>query len=120
MNREAADDASDAAYSGELGLHPVIAKHAVLHGFTRRESIARDAMLSDLQRESFGYFLHEVNEANGLVSDKTSRDWPASIAAVGMALTAYPVGVQRALMTHAQGQCAYECPFFPWLELLKI
>ena len=101
MKREAADNAEDPGYSGELGLHPAVAKHAVLHGFTRRESIARDNMLSDLQRESFGYFLHEVNEANGLVSDKTSRDWPASIAAVGMALTAYPVGVQRALMTHA-------------------
>ena len=102
MKRTSADDADDPGYSGEPGLHPEVAKHAVLHGFTRRESIARDTMLTDLQRESFGYFLHEVNEANGLVSDKTSRDWPASIAAVGMALTAYPVGVQRALMTHAQ------------------
>ena len=74
MKREAADNASDPGYSGELGLHPEVAKHAVQHGFTRRESIARDNMLSDLQRESFGYFLHEVNEANGLVSDKTSRE----------------------------------------------
>ena len=102
MSHEPSDDPSDPGYSGSMGVRPEVAKHAVLHGFTRRESIARDTMLSDLQRESFGYFLHEVNEANGLVSDKTSRDWPASIAAVGMALTAYPVGVQRALMTHAQ------------------
>ena len=68
----AADDPGDAAYSGSLGVRPEIAKHAVLHGFTRREAIARDAMLTDLQRESFGYFVHEVNEANGLVMDKTA------------------------------------------------
>jgi len=93
MNRDAADDPTNPGYAGNMGVRPEVARHAVLHGFTRHESIARDAMLTDLQRESFGYFLHEVNEANGLVSDKTSRDWPASIAAVGMALTAYPVGV---------------------------
>jgi hypothetical protein len=86
----------------DLGIPPEVAKHAVLHGFTRREAIARDAMLGALQRESFGYFVHEANEANGLVMDKTAPDWPASIAAVGMALTCYPVGVQRGLMTRAQ------------------
>ena len=86
----------------DLGVQPEVARQAVLHGFTRREAIARDAMLTDLQRESFGYFVHEVNEANGLVMDKTAPGWPASIAAVGMALTCYPVGVQRGLMTRAQ------------------
>ena len=86
----------------DLGVAPEIARHAVLHGFTHKEAIARDAMLTDLQRESFGYFVHEVDEASGLVMDKTATDWPASIAAVGMALTCYPVGVQRGLMTHAQ------------------
>jgi hypothetical protein len=86
----------------DLGVQPEVAKQAVLHGFTRREAIARDAMLTDLQRESFGYFVHEVNEANGLAMDKTAPNWPASIAAVGMALTCYPVGVQRGLMTRAQ------------------
>jgi hypothetical protein len=86
----------------DLGVDPQVAKQAVLHGFTRREAIARDAMLGDLQRESFGYFVHEVNEANGLVLDKTAPNWPASIAAVGMALTCYPLGVQRGLMTRAQ------------------
>ena len=52
-------------------------------------------MLLRLQRNSFGYFVNEVNRSNGLVVDKTSDNWPASIAAVGMALTAYPVGVAR-------------------------
>jgi hypothetical protein len=66
-----------------------------------RTSIAHDTMLRDLQRESFGYFLHECDERTGLILDKTAPDWPASIAAVGMALTAYPVGAARGLMPHA-------------------
>jgi len=44
-----------------------------------------DAELEKLQRETFGYFLHETNPANGLVIDKTAADWPASIAATGAA-----------------------------------
>jgi hypothetical protein len=51
--------------------------------------------LDAIQRGAFDYFREETNPANGLVRDKTAPDWPASIAAVGLALTAYPVGVER-------------------------
>jgi len=51
--------------------------------------------LQTLQRESFCYFLHETNPANGLVKDKTEPGWPASIAATGFGLAAYPVGIER-------------------------
>jgi hypothetical protein len=56
-------------------------------------------ILDDLQRESFSYFLHETSPRNGLVRDKTLRGWPASIAAVGMALAADPAGVERGLLS---------------------
>jgi hypothetical protein len=59
-------------------------------------------MLHQLQKETFAYFLHEANADNGLVRDKTSDDSPASIAAVGLALTAYPIGVERGFCTRAQ------------------
>jgi hypothetical protein len=52
-----------------------------------------DAELERLQRKSFSYFLHETNPDNGLVIDKTAANWPASIAATGFALAAYPVAV---------------------------
>ncbi len=52
-----------------------------------------------LQRQAFDYFVRETNPANGLVADGTRTDSPASIAAVGMALSAYPVGVERGLMS---------------------
>ncbi|MGH9882736.1 MAG: glucoamylase family protein, partial [Pyrinomonadaceae bacterium] len=58
-----------------------------------------DAELEKLQRETFDYFLHETNPANGLVIDKTAPDWPASIAATGLALACYPVGVERGFMS---------------------
>ena len=60
-----------------------------------------DAELEKLQRETFGYFLHETNPANGLVIDKTAADWPASIAATGLALACYPVSVERGFMSRA-------------------
>ena len=53
------------------------------------------AWLESIQRGAFEYFRQETNPANGLVLDKTAEDWPASIAAVGLALAAYPVGVER-------------------------
>lgn len=58
-----------------------------------------EALLERLQRETFDYFLTEVNPANGLIADKTKEGWPSSIAATGLALTAYPVGVERGFMT---------------------
>lgn len=66
--------------------------------FTPRELPTR-ALLLRTQAEAFRYFLHEVNPRNGLVADKTRRDWPASIAAVGMALAAYPVAAERSLLS---------------------
>lgn len=60
-----------------------------------------DAELEKLQHESSNYFLHETNPANGLVIDKTAADWPASIAATGLALAAYPVGVERGFITRS-------------------
>ncbi len=60
-----------------------------------------DVELEKLQHETFNYFLHEANPANGLVIDKTESGWPASIAATGLALAAYPVGVERKFMSRS-------------------
>lgn len=56
------------------------------------------ALLARLQSESFNYFVDETNPVNGLVRDKNAPGWPASIAAVGLALFAYPVAVERGLI----------------------
>ena len=57
--------------------------------------------LDTLQRETFDYFVHEANPLNGLIADKTQAGSPASIAAVGFALSSYPVGVERGFMRRA-------------------
>ena len=59
------------------------------------------AELDKLQRETFGYFLKEANPSNGLIADKTQPGAPSSIAAVGLALSSYPVGVVRGFMSRA-------------------
>jgi hypothetical protein len=58
--------------------------------------------LDALQRQTFDYFVYEVNPLNGLVVDRTQAGAPASIAAVGLALSAYPVGVERGFTTRAE------------------
>ena len=62
---------------------------------------AMDGELESLQRETFSYFLKETNPRNGLVVDKTAADWPASIAATGLALAVYPVAVERGFISRA-------------------
>jgi hypothetical protein len=64
-----------------------------------RSGVATNDVLESLQRHSFNYFLHETNPHNGLVRDKTAPDWPASIAATGLALSSYPVAVERGFIT---------------------
>ncbi len=66
-----------------------------------RKKLTVDGELEKLQRQSFDYFLHEANPANGLVIDKTAAGWPASIAATGLALACYPVSVERGFMSRA-------------------
>jgi hypothetical protein len=59
---------------------------------------SNEKLLAALQSDSFSYFIHEVNPDNGLVVDSTKEGWPSSIAAVGMALSAYPVGVEHGFL----------------------
>ena len=54
-----------------------------------------DNALVKLQRDTFGYFKHETNLANGMVADNTRKGSHASIAAIGLGLAAYPIGVEQ-------------------------
>ncbi len=58
--------------------------------------------LAQLQKSTFSYFLKETNPANGMVPDSTRKDSAASIAAIGFALTAYPVGVECGLVRRTE------------------
>lgn len=57
--------------------------------------------IEDLERRTFNYFWETANEQNGLVPDRYPTPSFCSIAAVGFALTAYPIGVERGYVSRA-------------------
>lgn len=62
-----------------------------------------DEDLGRLQRATFDYFWNQTNPANGLLADNTAPgEVPASIAGVGMALSAYPVGAERGFAARSE------------------
>ena len=61
-----------------------------------------DDELARLQQDTFRYFAEEVNLENGLIRDSTRTGSPSSIAAVGFALTAYPIAVERKYLSRAE------------------
>lgn len=61
-----------------------------------------EAFLDLVQARTFEYFWDETNPANGLTQDRAPNRTFASIAAVGFALTAYPIGVERGYITRAE------------------
>jgi hypothetical protein len=75
--------------------------HALLDDCEVADTAQRDdaVMLDRIQRAAFSYFYQTCNLANGLVADNTRENVPCSIAVVGFALSAYPVGVERQWMT---------------------
>ena len=60
-----------------------------------------DEELDALQATTLRYYVHEFNAATGLVRDKTQEGAPASIAAVGMALSTSPLVAERGIRTRA-------------------
>lgn len=61
-----------------------------------------EAFLDTLQERTFDYFWKLTNPQNGLTPDRWPTPSFSSIAAVGFALTAYPVGIERGYITRAQ------------------
>lgn len=62
-------------------------------------SAADAALLDSVQRRTFNFFWERTNPANGLTPDRWPTPSFSSIAAVGFALTAYPIGAERGWIT---------------------
>jgi hypothetical protein len=60
-----------------------------------------DAFLDDVQRRTFQFFWNTTNPDNGLARDRYPTPSFASMAAVGFALTAYPIGAERGFVSRA-------------------
>ena len=62
------------------------------------------AFLDDVQTRTFGYFWELSNPQNGLTPDRAPTRSFSSVAAVGFALTAYPIGVERGYITRTEAR----------------
>ena len=69
--------------------------------FERRQ-VARAPLFDDLARRTFDFFWETTPASNGLSPDRYPTPSFSSIAAVGFALTAYPIGVERGYITRLQ------------------
>jgi len=60
------------------------------------------AFLDTLQHRTFLWFWEQTNHNTGLTPDRWPTKSFSSVAAIGYALTAYPIGVERGYVTRAQ------------------
>ncbi|HUH73005.1 MAG TPA: glucoamylase family protein [Chitinophagales bacterium] len=63
---------------------------------------SNDKMLEVLQRRTFSYFLEQANEHTGLIADKTQPGSHSSIAATGIGISCYVVGIERGFIKRAE------------------
>ncbi|MBI2262119.1 MAG: Tat pathway signal protein [Caulobacterales bacterium] len=73
-------------------------------GAPRAGGPALDAEVEELQERTFRWFVDTTNRANGLTPDRWPKKSFASIAAVGFALTCWPIGVERGWMTREEAR----------------
>jgi hypothetical protein len=66
--------------------------------------ISPPALLEDLNHRSFRFFWETTDARTGLAPDRWPTPSFASVAAVGFALTAYPIGVARGWITREQAR----------------
>src|SRR5436853_7240649 len=64
-------------------------------------TVRQTAFLDTLERRTFNWFWEQTNSGNGLTPDRWPTKSFSSVAAVGFALTAYPVGVERGYISRA-------------------
>ena len=62
------------------------------------------ALLDELERRSFRFFWETTDPTTGLAPDRWPTPSFASVAAVGFALSAYPIGVARGWVTREQAR----------------
>jgi hypothetical protein len=80
----------------------VMAAGSFVIGSTKSSDNSTEAFLNDLQQRTFRWFWDWTDPSTGLTPDRTPNPPFYSIAAVGFALTAYPVGVERGYVSRPQ------------------
>ena len=66
------------------------------------DSLRPEALLGDLQRRTFAYFLEYRDPATGLVRDNTHAGAPCSITAVGLGLACFAVAAEAGWLSRGE------------------
>jgi len=82
---------------------PALAAQARGPGRARRP-VRLDADVEELQERTFRWFEHVTDRTTGLTPDRWPTKSFCSIAAVGFALTCWPIGVERGWMRRAEAR----------------
>ncbi len=61
-----------------------------------------DPFLDTLQTRTIRFFLHTMDSSSGLIPDRWPSKSPSSVAAVGFALTCYPIASERGIITRKE------------------
>lgn len=85
---------------GRPGAEPVLAPPEPVRAATGRPSLP--PLFDDIEKRTFQFFWDTTNEVNGLTPDRYPSRPFSSIAAVGFALTAYPIGVENGWIARGQ------------------
>jgi hypothetical protein len=86
---------------------PLLAASAALPDGTAAKAATGPALppfFNDLEHRTFRWFWELARRDNGLVPDRYPTPGFCSIASVGFALTAYPIGVERGWITRAEAR----------------
>lgn len=75
-----------------------------LHDYMTPVSTSLDPEVEELQQRTFNWFTHVTNRSNGLTPDRWPTPSFSSVAAVGFALTCWPVGVERGWMSREEAR----------------
>src|SRR6476619_3251711 len=94
-----------------LRLHSLVAALALTtlasacaHTTITGPRVATEPFLDTLQSRTFDFFWQQTRPTTGLTPDRWPTKSFSSIAAVGFALTAYPIGVERGYITRGQAR----------------
>lgn len=81
-----------------LGCRSQQSLHVQMEPYTR----VWDPVLDTVEIRTIKYFLETTDPATGMALDRYPSPSPASVAAVGFALSTYPVAVERGLLTREE------------------
>jgi hypothetical protein len=88
--------------AGLFGLPACSGNSGLPSGPDPADSPRARAFLDTLSQRTFAFFWERTDPATGLTPDRWPTPSFSSIAAVGFALTAYPIGVERGYITRPQ------------------